>query len=118
MTRHIFLLAGLLLADSVEAARRVRDFEKAPHNYWERPLTDRFTQIKTALESGKLPLDRTSEKAFVVSLLKTLNIPPASQTLVYSTTSLQLRRISPRNPREYTLMRMFTWGGCPVVKLR
>ena len=99
MTRHIFLLAGLLLADSVEAARRVRDFEKAPHNYWERPLADRFTQIKTALESGKLPLDRTSEKAFVVSLLKTLNIPPASQTLVYSTTSLQLRRISPRNPR-------------------
>ena len=82
-----------------EGARRVRGFEKAPHNYWERPLKDRFTQIKAALESGKLPLDHSSEKVFVTSLLKALNISPATQTLVYSTTSLQLRRISPRNPR-------------------
>ena len=82
-----------------EGARRVRDFEKPPHNYWERPLKDRFTQIKAALESGKLPLDHSSEKVFVTSLLKALNISPATQTLVYSTTSLQLRRISPRNPR-------------------
>jgi len=99
MVRYVLLLALLLLADNAEAARRVRDFEKAPHNYWTRPLTDRFTQFKTALESGKLSLDRSSEKAFVVSLLKALNISPATQTLVYSTTSLQLRRISPRNPR-------------------
>ena len=82
-----------------EGAQRVRDFEKPPHNYWERPLKDRFTQIKAALETGKLPLDRSSEKVFVTSLLKALNISPATQTLVYSTTSLQLRSISPRNPR-------------------
>ena len=99
MVRYVLLLALLLLTDNAESARRVRDFEKAPHNYWTRPLTDRFTQFKTALESGKLSLDRSSEKAFVVSLLKALNISPATQTLVYSTTSLQLRRISPRNPR-------------------
>ena len=99
MVRYVLLLAVLLLTEKVEAARRVRDFEKAPHNYWTRPLTDRFTQFKTALESGKLSLDRSSEKAFVVSLLKALNISPSTQTLVYSTTSLQLSRISPRNPR-------------------
>ena len=52
MVRYVLLLALLLLADNAEAARRVRDFEKAPHNYWTRPLTDRFTQFKTALESG------------------------------------------------------------------
>ena len=99
MVRYVLLLAVLLLTEKVEAARRVRDFEKAPHNYWTRPLTDRFTQFKIALESGKLSLDRSSEKAFVVSLLKALNISPSTQTLVYSTTSLQLSRISPRNPR-------------------
>jgi len=99
MVRYVLLLAVLLLTDNADAARRVRDFEKAPHNYWTRPLTDRFTQFKTALESGKLSLDRSSEKAFVVSLLKALNISPSTQTLVYSTTSLQLSRISPRNPR-------------------
>jgi len=55
--------------------------------------------MKAALEAGRVPLDRSSEKAFVVSLLKALDISPATQTLVFSTTSLQLSRISPRNPR-------------------
>ena len=98
----LFLLAlmpMLLAIPTTEAAKRLRDFEKPPHNYWQRAPQDRFTKIKTALETGKLPLDRTSEKAFVTSLLKALDISPSTQTLVYSTTSLQLSRISPRNPR-------------------
>jgi hypothetical protein len=95
----LFLFATLLAVPTAEAAKRLRDFEKPPHNYWQRAPQDRFTKIKTALETGKLPLNRTSEKAFVVSLLAALEISPATQTLVYSTTSLQLSRISPRNPR-------------------
>ena len=88
-----------LAVPAAEGQRRQRDFEKAPHNYWQRPPTDRFTKMKAALEAGRVPLDRSSEKAFVVSLLKALDISPATQTLVFSTTSLQLSRISPRNPR-------------------
>ena len=95
----LFLLAAMLTAPAAGAAKRLRDFEKPPHNYWQHAPQDRFTKIKIALETGKLPLDRTSEKAFVMSLLKALDISPATQTLVYSTTSLQLSRISPRNPR-------------------
>ncbi len=95
----LFLLATLLTAPSAEAAKRLRGFEKPPHNYWQHAPQDRFTKIKAALETGKVPLDRSSEKAFVVSLLNALEISPATQTLVYSTTSLQLSRISPRNPR-------------------
>ncbi len=95
----LFLLASMLAVPAAEAAKRLRDFEKPPHNYWQRAPQDQFTKIKAALETGKLPLDRSSEKAFVVSLLKALEISPATQTLVYSTTSLQLSRISPRNPR-------------------
>src|SRR5688572_8640746 len=44
-------------------------------------------------------LDRSSEKAFLNSFLKILNVPASSQLLVFSTTSLQLRFISPSNPR-------------------
>jgi hypothetical protein len=44
-------------------------------------------------------LDRSNEKAFLTSLLKVLEIPASSQMLVFSTTSLQLRFISPSNPR-------------------
>jgi len=51
------------------------------------------------LESGELELDRSSEVAFIASLLKAFDVPFSSQLLVYSTTSLQLRLTSPRNPR-------------------
>lgn len=44
-------------------------------------------------------LDSSSEKAFLNSFLKILNVPASSQLLVFSTTSLQLRFISPSNPR-------------------
>ncbi|MBI5774947.1 MAG: hypothetical protein HZA89_14555 [Verrucomicrobia bacterium] len=76
-----------------------QDFDKPPHNYWQRPLKDPFSLLKPAMESGQIPLDRTSEKAFLVSLLKKLGIAPTSQMLLFSTTSLQLSLIKPENPR-------------------
>lgn len=75
------------------------DLDLPPHRYFERTPTDRFTQLKTALESGDLQLDRSGEKAFLRSLLQRLEIPESSQMLVFSTTSLQLRFITPENPR-------------------
>ena len=74
-------------------------FDQSPHDYWKRPLTDRFSQLKTQMESGRIALDGDSEKAFLLRLLRALDIPATSQMLVFSTTSLQLRLISPANPR-------------------
>ena len=76
-----------------------RDIDAPPHLYRQHTPSDRFTRIKDDLESGRIALDRTSEKAFVVSLLHVLNVPASSQMLVFSTPSLQLRFISPSNPR-------------------
>lgn len=70
-----------------------------PHRYNERRPADKFTRLQNDLESGRIPLDRSTEKAFLVSLLKVLDVPASSQTLVFSTTSLQLSLISPANPR-------------------
>ncbi len=94
----LLLLLGIALA-GVEAQPSFRDFDQPPHNYSTRVPVDRFTKMKAALESGELTLDRSSEQAFLVSLLKALNIPASSQLLVFSTTSLQLSLISPVNPR-------------------
>ena len=58
MNRALLFLFLLWLTWPVEAAKRLRDFEKAPHNYWEHPPRDRFTQLKAALEGGRIPLDR------------------------------------------------------------
>ena len=76
-----------------------RDFDLPPHDYNRAPLKDRFTRLKADLESRRIPLDHSSEKAFVISLLKALDVPVTSQMLVFSTTSLQLRLITPSNPR-------------------
>jgi hypothetical protein len=97
--RFLTALPGILFATLARAEPSYKNFDEPPHNYHTAPLKDRFTRLKANLESGRIPLDRTSEKAFVLSLLRALDIPATSQMLVFSTTSLQLRLITPRNPR-------------------
>ncbi|MEZ5433203.1 MAG: hypothetical protein R3F31_18995 [Verrucomicrobiales bacterium] len=61
--------------ERAEAQERVSNYAdlKAPeHAYWTRPLNDPFTRIKADLEAGRLPLDYSSEKNCVISLLKHL----------------------------------------------
>lgn len=76
-----------------------QDFEKPPHNYKTRPLHDPFSKMISRFETEPGILDRSSEKAFLLSLLKVFDVPVNSQMLVFSTTSLQLSLISPSNPR-------------------
>ncbi len=97
--RLLSILPGIVLASLACAEPGYKNFDEPPHNYHTAPLKDRFTKLKADLESGRIPLDHGSEKAFVVSLLKALDVPASSQMLVFSTTSLQLRFITPRNPR-------------------
>lgn len=77
------------------------DLESPAHQYSNTTPRDRVTRLKNLLEKeGAGPaLDRSSEKAFLRSLLKELGIPESSQLLLFSTTSLQLRLINPGNPR-------------------
>ena len=97
MTLRLLCLA--LCAHTVLAEPFRGDLELPPHSYRQRALHDRFTQLKDDLEARRIPLDSTSEKAFLLSLLKALGVPASSQMLVFSTTSLQLRFITPANPR-------------------
>ena len=69
------------------------------HGYWTREPQDRFSRVKAEIESGQIPLDASSEKAALESLLRALEVPASSQTLVYSATSLQKGLINARNPR-------------------
>ncbi len=100
MFRRLLLPALLLL--SAAAGRAEADapvIDQAPHDYWQQALGDRFTKLKTEVEAGRVVLDGSGEKPFLLSLLKALEVPVTSQMLVFSTTSLQLRFITPANPR-------------------
>ena len=100
--KRIRLITLILLAVTgfeTSGAPEWAELTRPEHNYWERPLNDRFSQLKEELESGRLPLDYSGELAFLKSLLKALEIPESSQLMLFSTTSLQLRLINPGNPR-------------------
>ncbi len=75
------------------------ELDQPPHQYWQRPLQDRFSKVRAALEGGQIAPDRSSEKAYLLDVLKALRISPHTQMLVFSTTSLQLSLITPSNPR-------------------
>lgn len=93
----IFL--GMACATMASGQPQFHEIDQPPHNYRQRAPQDGFTRLKDDFESGRIALDRGSEKAFVLGVLQALGIPASSQMLVFSTTSLQLSLISPANPR-------------------
>lgn len=95
----LFLISLCGFVSAEEDDLTFADLEAPEHDYWNRPLKDPFTLIKDDLLQGKFNLDESSEKAYLISLLKALKIPVSTQMLAYSTTSLQLSLISPRTPR-------------------
>jgi hypothetical protein len=69
------------------------------HAYFTRTPHDRFSRLQADLASGKRQLETSGDLPFLSSLLHELEIPVASQGLVFSVTSLQKNLISPRRPR-------------------
>lgn len=90
------LVALPLLAQSATAQP---SHEKAPINYSSSQPTDRVSQLVSAIEAGTKELEWDEDHGWLVSLLEHLDVPRSSQTLVFSKTSMQFRRISPRYPR-------------------
>jgi hypothetical protein len=61
--------------------------------------TDPVAALIERMERGEVELTHDGERGYLESLLSALDIDPASQTLVFSQTSLQSRLIGPRTPR-------------------
>ncbi|MEY3173663.1 MAG: hypothetical protein RLZZ436_1577 [Planctomycetota bacterium] len=75
------------------------DFEAAPILYSQTQPANRISQLQRALQDGQVSLEHEPGTGYLRSLLSALQIPVESQCLVFSKTSLQLRRISPSTPR-------------------
>lgn len=119
---HLFaVLIVAFFAPDLKAENRIAgvftNLDASEHDYWNRPLNDPFTKIISDLESGRIQLDHGNEKSFLLSLLEALDIPVNSQTLVFSTTSLQLSLISPRTPRAIYFNEEIYLGYVPGGKI-
>ncbi len=93
------LLAGIVVAFLSDSVGAQFDFEKAPINYGEVESHDRVSALAAAIEKGEVQLKYDSAHGWLPDLLKELRVSEESQVLVFSKTSLQLHKISPRTPR-------------------
>ena len=75
------------------------DFERDPIRYSDATPRNPITRLQERLEQGQAKLEFEEHFGYLRSVLKELNVPLSSQTLVFSKTSLQRNRISPRMPR-------------------
>jgi hypothetical protein len=103
---HSFILSGsrLVLAGALAtflpgSLPADDEFERAPILYSESTPQNRVSDVQAQIDRDELHLEYSPEFGYLPSLLKALLVPAESQSLVFSKTSLQMRRISPRTPR-------------------
>jgi hypothetical protein len=74
-------------------------YSDAPINYRSEDLSDPVAKLQQELNQGKATLQYEPEHGYLKSVLKLLKVPTDSQTLVFSKTSFQYKKISPDHPR-------------------
>ncbi len=93
------ILSILVIFATAQTALAQLDHEQEPINYSKSKPSDPVATLMTRLEVGEVTLEWDSKHGYLPSLMKQLDIAASSQTLVFSKTSLQVSRITPRTPR-------------------
>src|SRR5690348_11883816 len=91
------LLTGL--ASLVTASAEAQDIERDPIRYSAATPRNVVSQLQERVDQGAAKLEYEPKHGYLKSVLRALDIPESSQVLVFSKTSLQRERISPRTPR-------------------
>jgi hypothetical protein len=74
-------------------------FSEQPIDYRSENLSDPVAKLQKRLDRGEVKLDYEPKHGYLKSVLDQLAIPVNSQTLVFSKTSFQYKKISPEEPR-------------------
>ena len=95
----IGLMLGFVLLACVDQASADLPYEQDPINYSKATATDPIARLQQALDDGTLKLTYDEQHGYLPAVLEQLKVPRSSQVLVFSKTSFQRSRISPRTPR-------------------
>ena len=96
---RVDVLVCLSFAFTNARASAQADFKDAPIHYSSSVPTDQVNELASATKSGDVSLTWNDRHGWLPSILRQLDVPSSSQTLVFSKTSMQFRRISPSRPR-------------------
>ncbi|NQV28991.1 MAG: hypothetical protein HQ518_31940 [Rhodopirellula sp.] len=75
------------------------EFDRPPINYRDSSPDNCISRLQAGIDSGRQTLTFDMEHGYLKAVLASLSVPVESQMLVFSKTSLQRHRISPRTPR-------------------
>ena len=92
-------LAALSFVLGLAGLGRAEDFDRPPINYSTAKADNPVTRLQERVNAGEIKLPFADEFGYLPAVLKELKVPTSSQMLVFSKTSLQRDRISPRTPR-------------------
>ena len=99
MRVHGIIQAAVVGLVAMSTAASGQEYDEPPVSYRTAATDNRVADLFAAIESGERQLDHEPGFGYLRSLLKALDIPESSQALVFSKTSLQRHRITPRTPR-------------------
>jgi hypothetical protein len=97
-----------------------QEIENEPIKYSAATHRNAVSRLEERLASGSTKLEFDSKHGYLESLLKALEVPTSSQVLVFSKTSFQRERISPRTPRAIYFNDEVMIGFClhgPVMEI-
>lgn len=105
--RSVILMAGILASPmsggrataQTPPARAYVPYSEPPINYLSADVDDPVARLQARIDKGEAGLQYEPKRGYLDSVLRLLDVPVSSQTLVFSKTSLQYRKISPRTPR-------------------
>ena len=88
------------------------DLDRLPIQYATAEPDNVVSKLERRLKSDKTALKADDEHGYLPALLRALDVPPSSQLLVFSKTSLQRSRIGPKTPRALYFNDDVTIGYC------
>jgi len=92
-------LIALVISIAASSWLAADENERPPIEYSRSTPDNCVSKLQARLESGESRLKYTDGQGYLPALLEALGVPVESQLLVFSKTSLQRHRISPRTPR-------------------
>lgn len=101
-TRNLVLalaLGAALLPGAGVVLASFDEFDNAPIRYTSTRPNDPVAQLQARINRGEVVLKRDPARGYLPAVLQQLKVPASSQMLVFSKTSFQRDRISPRAPR-------------------
>ncbi|MHB8865426.1 MAG: hypothetical protein ACYC6N_23855 [Pirellulaceae bacterium] len=89
----------LVLLVWIRPADGQMDYERPPIDYFGTAVQDPVARLQERIEQGEVELAFSDNAGYLSSVLQALDVPISSQVLVFSKTSFQQAKISPRRPR-------------------